>query len=111
MKSYFGAGVTCIYLGQFAASHMLDQPGSDLWDKIGRLLTEKSKTGKLICPVPTEHFLESANKKKDNALAMDKLFYELAKGIAFRPEAAVTANQIIGIIRQLPLTKETFCDE
>jgi len=98
MKGYFGSGVTCIYLDQFAASNLLDNPPNELWQKISDLLMEKSKVGNIICPVPTEHFLESANKNKESALAMDKRFADVGKGLAFRREVFVTANHIISLV-------------
>jgi hypothetical protein len=111
MKGYFGPGVTCIYLDQFAASNILDQSRSELWQKIAELLIEKHQRGRLICPVPTEHFPESASKTKPNALAMDKRFHELGNGLAFKHEAVVTANHIISVIRHVSVNKDTYCDE
>ncbi|WP_316794201.1 hypothetical protein [Pedobacter frigoris] len=31
MKGYFGKDVTCIYLDQFAASNLFDNPSNELW--------------------------------------------------------------------------------
>ncbi|WP_179414833.1 hypothetical protein HDF19_19720 [Mucilaginibacter sp. E4BP6] len=110
MKGYFGSGVTCIYLDQFAASNLLDNPPNELWQKISDLLIKKSRDGHIICPVPAEHFLESANKNKESALAMDKRFAEVGKGLAFRREVFVTANHIVSLVRGTPLSQATFCD-
>lgn len=110
MKGYFGQGVACIYLDQFAASNLLDSPPNDQWAKISKLLEELYLAGRVICPVPPEHFIESANKSRDKALILDKRFAKLANGLAFRPEAFVTAGHIISILRNKPLTQDTFCD-
>lgn len=109
-KGYFGKDVTCIYLDQFAASNILDSPSNALWQKISDLLLEKSRNRQIICPVPPEHFLESANKDKESALAMDKRFAEVAQGLAFLPEVFVTANYIVSLLRGAPLNNASFCD-
>lgn len=111
MKGYFGPSVTCIYLDQFAASNILDQPSNDLWNKISELIYEKERNGKIICPVPPEHFLESSNKSKDRAILMDERFYRLGQGICFRPEAFVTANLIIALLRNKPMNQGMYCGE
>ncbi|OJW17274.1 hypothetical protein [Mucilaginibacter sp. 44-25] len=110
MKGYFGPGVTCIYLDQFATSNLLDTPANKTWEEMTKLLQAKSAAGRIICPVPPEHFLESANKKHENAMAMDKRFAALARGLAFKPEAFVTAEHIISLLRNTPLDQNTFCD-
>ncbi len=110
MKSYFGSGVTCIYLDQFAASNLLDNPPNELWQKTSDLLFKRLKEGRIICPVPPEHFLESANKNRASAFAMDKRFAEVGHGLAFRLEVFMTADQIIALLRGTPLTKDSFCN-
>lgn len=111
MKGYFGPDVTCIYLDQFAASNLLDTPSNKTWEEISKLLQDKLAAGRIICPVPPEHFLESVNKKQDNAMTMDKRFAILARGLAFKPEAFVTAGHIISLLRNTPLDQNTFCDK
>lgn len=108
MKEYFGNNVTCVYLDQFAASNLFDNPPNDLWLKISQLLLNKHKDGKVICPLPFEHLLETANKIKEDALLTDSQFHLLSNGWAFLPEANAAANYITCTIRKLPITKTTF---
>jgi hypothetical protein len=108
MKNIFGPAMVCVYLDQFAASNILDQPADELWEKITALLIEKVKAGKVICPVPPEHFFESSNKEKENALKMDEAFYQIAKGFTFLPEAFVAAKVIIALLRGTATTRDTY---
>ena len=108
MKGYFGSYVTCIYLDQFAASNLLDEPSNSHWRKVSDLLAEKFKNGRIICPVPGEHFLESANKNRASALAMDRRFAEVARGFAFQPIVNITANCIISLLRGTALNRASF---
>ncbi|MBS7565307.1 hypothetical protein KHS38_12915 [Mucilaginibacter sp. Bleaf8] len=109
MKSYFGAGKVCLYIDQFAASNLFDEQPNALWAEIATLIEARFAEGKLICPVPTEHFLESANKTQERAAKVDRKLHELGQGLAFLPEAAITANYMIALLRHQPINQDTFC--
>ena len=111
MKGYFGHNVTCIYLDQFAASNILDEAGSVIWEEISEVLLDKAGKGMVICPVPSEHFLESAKKNKEKALLLDQKFHEIGRGLAFLPEPFATANCIMSIVRNSPVSAKTFSDQ
>lgn len=111
MKEYFGKGVCCIYLDQFAASNLFDEPPSQIWSEICELIFKKHEQGKVICPVPFEHMLESSNKTQERAYLIDQSFGKLSNGLAFLPEADAAANCIISLIRNLPLNSEVFCGQ
>ena len=109
MKGIFGKGVTCIYLDQFAASNIFDQPNNSLWKNIADLIQQKARQGKIICPVPSEHFLESAAKNRQNAMEMDQAFYSLAKGWAIKSEAFMTPTLIISLLRNKTPDWSSYC--
>lgn len=101
--------MTCIYLDQFAASNLFDEPSSPLWENIKDLLIQKYMDGKIICPLPSEHFLESANKSREKALNMHYMFYRLSRGMAILPEAIATANILTALVRDIKIDSKTFC--
>lgn len=109
MKEYFGKNKICIYIDQFAASNLFDEPPNDIWAEAANLIDEKFKARKIICPVPSEHFLESANKTKNRAVKIDQKLHILSKGLAFLPEAAIAANYMIAIVRSVPIDQKIFC--
>ncbi|MFA4869590.1 MAG: hypothetical protein WC623_15405 [Pedobacter sp.] len=108
MKGYFGNEVACIFLDQFAASNLFDQPPSEDWVKIRDLLLEKHGKGKLICPVPFEHLLESSNKLQDNALVVDRQFGKLSNGFAFLSESVAATRYMIALVRGEAISQRVF---
>lgn len=100
MKKFLGAGLTCLYLDQFAASNIFDESTDKLWEQVSVLITKKASEGKIICPMPMEHLLESSNKIEERAITLDLKFHELSKGYAFLPEAEIASNYIESIVRK-----------
>jgi len=109
MKEYFGKNKTCICIDQFAASNLFDESPGQHWAEIAALIDVKFAEGKIICPVPTEHFLESSNRSKERALKVDHKLHELGHGLAFLPEAAIAANFMVALLRNLPVDQHIFC--
>jgi hypothetical protein len=109
MKVYFGKNKVCIYIDQFAASNLFDEPPNAMWDEASTLIDEKFKAGKIICPVPSEHFLESANKTKSRALKVDEKLHMFSEGLAFLPEASIAANYMVALLRGIEIDQQIFC--
>lgn len=109
MKEYLGKNLTCIYLDQFAASIMFDDPTDTPWMEISKVLMKKHAQGKIICPLPMEHLLESSNKTPERAFRVDNQFHLLSNGLAFLPEAIVAANYMISVVRGIKIRGSDMC--
>ena len=96
----------CIYLDQFAVSNMVDnQPD---WMGIKDLLQNGVSKGLFVCPVPYEHFIETAQKVDANALLHDEFLRSLSDGYYFKAEPYLTAQLMISAIRKNNITANTF---
>lgn len=96
-----------LYLDQFASSNLaLEKEG--IWSELKSLLDTCVETGKILCPTPYEHFLETSQAKQKHALEIDKYFLKLSKGFMFKTTAYTTSQLIISMLRRNNLTFSTF---
>ena len=96
-----------LYLDQFASSNLaLMKEG--IWNELKSLIETGVENGKILCPTPYEHFLETIQAEQKKALEIDKYFSKLSKGFMFKTTAYTTSQLIISIIRGNNLTLNTF---
>ena len=109
MKSkFFKNGMHCLYLDQFAASHICDSPPNEIWTRISSLVKEGVEKRRLICPLSVEHMIETSGKKLETARIHDEEYRKLSFGWSFYPEADVTSRLIICKIRGIKTSKNDF---
>src|SRR5579872_4365635 len=96
----------CIYLDQFAVSNLVDDHPD--WVGIKQLLQNGVSQNLLVCPVPYEHFLETAQKFDENALLHHEFLTGLSGGYYFKSEPFITAQLLISSIRKNNITANTF---
>ena len=82
-----------IYLDQFSVSEMVF--GEGVWETIRTLLVNAVESGKVICPIPLEHFIETAGLERINAIQQDQFFKSISHGRSFYPWEYIAANEII----------------
>ena len=82
-----------IYLDQFSVSEMVF--GEGVWETIRTLLVNAVESGKVICPIPLEHFIETAGLERINAIQQDLFFKSISHGRSFYPWEYIAANEII----------------
>jgi len=82
-----------IYLDQFSVSEMIF--GEGVWETIRTLLVNAVESGKIICPIPLEHFIETAGLERINAIQQDQFFKSISHGRSFYPWEYIAANEII----------------
>ncbi len=82
-----------IYLDQFSVSEMVF--GEGIWETIRTLLVNAVESGKVICPIPLEHFIETAGLERDKAIQQDLFFKSISQGKSFFPWEYIAANEIL----------------
>ncbi|WP_425393216.1 hypothetical protein [Ekhidna sp.] len=97
-----------IHLDQFATSGLFDEPTLPIWKEIKELLAECVSRGKVVCPIPTEHFLESSKKSNSLRNNLHSEFSILSSGFSFKNELLLTSQIIMSLIRKNNLTINTF---
>lgn len=100
MKGIFGKKTVCIYLDQFAATNICDQPSSTLWSEISTLLFRAKSRGTIICPFSTESFMESSKKNIEGAQRLEKGSFILSDGWMYRHPLEVISKGISNTIRK-----------
>ena len=60
------------YLDQFFVSDIVFSGG--IWESICTLLINAVESGNIICPIPLEHFIETAGLDRDKAKQQDLFF-------------------------------------
>ena len=81
------------YLDQFSVSEMVF--GKGIWETIRTLLVNAVESGKVICPIPLEHFIETAGLERNKAIQQDQFFKSISHGRSFYPWEYIAANEII----------------
>lgn len=99
-------GKYCVYLDQFAVSNLVDDHPD--WLGIKELLQYGVLQNILVCPVPYEHFLETASKEDQNALLHNDFLTNLSGGYYFKSEPFITAQLLISSVRNYNITANTF---
>ena len=79
-----------IYLDQFSVSEMVF--GEGVWETIRTLLVNAVESGKVICPIPLEHFIETAGLERINAIQQDQFFKSISHGRSFYPWEYIAAS-------------------
>jgi len=97
-----------ITLDQYCTSNMFGTYPPPLWAEISELLKTRHAEGKLLCPVPYEHFLETAQRTYDLGIAAIQGHIEISGGYIYLNEPFITANLIITGLRQQDLGWESF---
>lgn len=69
-----------VYLDQFAASSIVDSKGAGVWGDIEGILRQGVIDGTLLCPIPAEHWMETAHRPLDTLVAQTSLFDSLSNG-------------------------------
>ncbi len=96
-----------IYLDQFASSGIFESNIKE-WIRIKDLIKDGYAKRRLICPLSSEHFLETSQKLKDKALFLDSEFYKISGGYSFKSELFITSQLMISLIRKNNITLKTF---
>ena len=82
-----------IYLDQFAVSNLI--LGEGIWQDINFQLVNAVKNGKVLCPIPLEHFVETVGMKRSNAIQQDRFFKSISRGKRFLAWDEIAANEIM----------------
>ena len=82
-----------IYLDQFSVSEMIY--GEGMWETIRTLLVNGVEKGKIICPIPLEHFVETVGMERRNAIQQDRFFKSISRGKRFLTWEEIAANEIM----------------
>lgn len=96
-----------LYLDQFASSNLALQ-NDGIWMDLKSCIEFGVKNGKLICPIPHDHFIETAQANLEQAIIIDNYFTRLSNGFMFKPTVYTNSQLIISILRNNNLTLETF---
>ncbi|HZL08388.1 MAG TPA: hypothetical protein VFC65_00205 [Prolixibacteraceae bacterium] len=99
--------LSIIYLDQFASIGLFESKSRE-WKKIREWIITGVENKKIICPLSAEHYLETAQKEKQKAIALDTEFYKISGGFAFKSELFITSQLIISLIRQNNVTLKTY---
>jgi hypothetical protein len=83
----------------------MDKPS---WTEIKKQLILGFKNNRLICPLSSEHFLESSQMDYQNAIQLDTEFSNLSNGYLFKSELFITSQLLISMIRKNSITKNTY---
>lgn len=97
-----------ITLDQYCTSNMFDGHPPSLWSEIRHLLQIRHAEGKLLCPIPSEHFLETSQRTYDLGITAMYGHMEISGGYIYLNEPFITANLIIIGLRQQDLTWNSF---
>lgn len=82
-----------IYLDQFSVSEMVF--GEGIWEAIRTKLVNTVESGKVICPIPLEHFIETTGLERNKAIQQDMFFKSISHGKSFFPWEYIAANEIM----------------
>lgn len=106
-KGYF-ENIYCIYLDQFAVSNLVQEDPT--WMNLKQLIEVGVSKGRIICPIPTEHFIETSGKRDEEASKHHDYLVSLSGNFVFRHIAFISAQLMISDIRKNNITKHTFLD-
>lgn len=93
MQIYMRKRQHIIYLDQFFVSDMVFKEG--IWKTIRALLVNAVESGKVICPIPLEHFIETAGLERSKAIQQDLFFKLISNGRSFFSWEYIAANEIM----------------
>lgn len=62
-----------VYLDQFAVSNMVSEISS-IWIEAKEVLIHSVQSGKVICPIPMEHYIETGTRLQREAIKQDDFF-------------------------------------
>lgn len=96
-----------IYLDQFASVGLFESDSLE-WKKIRQLIISCVEKQIAICPLSSEHYIETAQKEEKKAINLDTGFYKLSGGFAFKSELFITSQLIISYIRKNNVTLKTY---
>ncbi|WP_339702363.1 hypothetical protein [Algoriphagus aquimarinus] len=99
-----------IYLDQFSTSGIFESEVKE-WKLIRELIIEGVKRGVYLCPMSSEHFIESSQKENKKAIYIDNEFYKISNGYSFKSELLITSQLISSLIRGNNITLKTFLHE
>lgn len=97
-----------IYLDQYCTSNMFDDQNAPVWQEIKGLLFSAYSENKIVCPIPYEHFLETAPKTFEFGVNTIRNFEKISGGYISRPELIVTTQLIVSYLRRNNVTMNTF---
>lgn len=97
-----------ITLDQYCSSNMFGTATQPIWSEIRELLKNHHNEGKLLCPVPYEHFLETSQRTYDLGITAMHGHMEISGGYIYLHEPFITANLIISGLRQEDLSWGSF---
>jgi len=97
-----------IYLDQYCTSNMFDDDNDTVWQEIKTLLLNAYSESKIICPIPYEHFLETAPKGFESGVNTINNFKKISGGYISRPELIVTTQLMVSYLRKNNLTMNTY---
>lgn len=86
---------------------MFDSDSQD-WLKIRDIIKKGVGQGQMICPISSEHCIETSQKEKNKAIELDMEFYKISGGFSFKSEMFVTSQLIISLIRKNNITLKTY---
>jgi len=96
-----------VYLDQFAISNLVFS-NEEIWKDLKLLLEQGVKEGKLRCPIPYDHFLETPQAEPEKAKKIDDYFSSISNGLVFKSTFHITSQLIISMLRKNNLTVNTF---
>lgn len=82
-----------IYLDQFAVSNLVLNGG--IWQDIHFQLVNAVENGKVLCPIPLEHFVETVGMERSSAIQQDRFFKSISHGKCFLAWEEIAANEIM----------------
>lgn len=97
-----------IYLDQFAASSMVDSQGMGVWQEVEDLLREGVANGRLLCPIPSEHWLETAHRPLSVMQQQTALFNGLSGGYHILGAPFAAAKAMSARMRGTVLTRYDY---
>ena len=96
-----------LYLDQFASSN-LALKNEGIWPDLKSLLEYGVKKGRIICPIPYDHYIETSQANLEQALKIDNYFSALSNSFMFKSTAYTNSQLIISELRKNKLTIDTF---
>jgi len=96
-----------IYLDQFSVSEMIFGEGT--WKTIRALLVNAVEKGKVLCPIPLEHFVETVGMERSKAIQQDQFFKSISRGKCFLTWEEIAANEIM-LYTKFKKNKSIFAD-
>ncbi len=108
MSKYLQNGMHLTYLDQCVVSRFLQKPENDPWRDLRETILKGNANRRILCPTSLECMVETSSLPDADAVFLDALMRKLSFGWALSTEPLLVTQQIIGRLRNRPLSRAQF---